>query len=95
MVLSGALSNYHANLQQIVQPLNGEPMVLGAERFVARLKEHSGFLARLEARKRAIRRAKEDIENVQVKKGGLRKDLRFNEKKIEALVKELGYSLCN
>src|SRR5579859_4072487 len=95
MVLSGALTNYHANLQQIVQPLNGEPMVLGAERFVARLKEHSGFLARLEARKGAIRRAKEAIEKVQVKKGGLRKDLRFNEKKIEALVKELGYSLCN
>ena len=93
MVLSGALTNYHANLQQIVQPLNGEPMVLGAERFVARLKEHSGFLARLEGRKQAIRRVKEEIDKVQVKKGGLRKDLRFSEKKVEALVKELGYHI--
>lgn len=76
-----------------MQPLNAEPMVLGAERFVARLKEHSGLLARLEARKRAIRRVREDIEKVQVKKGGPRKDLRFSDKRIEALVKEAGYSL--
>ena len=96
MVLSGALSNYHANMQQMVQPLNGQPMVLGAERFVARLKEHSGLLATLEGRKEAIRRVKEEIEKVQVKKGGLRKDLRFSEKRIEALIKELGYmSLCS
>ena len=75
----------------MVQPLNGEPMVLGAERYVARLKEHYGFLNRLEARKQAIRRVKEQLEKIQVKKGGLRKDLRFSEKRIEALVKELGY----
>ena len=92
IVLSSALSQYHGNLQQMVQPLNGEPMVLGAERYIARLKEHSGFLNRLEGRKQAIRRVKKELEKMQVKKGGLRKDLRFSEKRIEALVKELGYN---
>ena len=50
-------------MQQMVQPLNGQPMVLGAERFVARLKEHSGLLATLEGRKEAIRRVKEEIDS--------------------------------
>jgi hypothetical protein len=72
--------------------MNGEPLVLGAETFISRLKEHSGHLSRLEVRKRAIRLIKDEIEKVQVKKGGVRRDLRFSEKRIEALVKELGYS---
>src|ERR1700686_2785604 len=52
LTLSATLQTYHATLQQLVHPINGEPMVLGAERFVARLKEHAAFLTRLEARKR-------------------------------------------
>lgn len=90
LTLSASLQTYHATLTQLVQPINSEPMVLGAERFIARLKEHSGFLARLETRKRAIRQVKDDIEQCQVKKGGVRKDLRFTPKRIESLIKPLG-----
>jgi hypothetical protein len=91
LTLSATLQTYHSTLQQLVQPINGDPMVLGAERFVARLKEHAIFLARLETRKRAIRQVKAEIEASQAKKGGVRRDLRFSERRIEALIKELGY----
>jgi hypothetical protein len=90
LTLSATLQTYHATLQQLVQPINGEPMVLGAERFVARLKEHASFLTRLETRKRAIRQVKEIIETSKFVKGGVRHDLRFNERRIEKLIKELG-----
>lgn len=93
LAVSASLQNYHATLSQLLAPMNGEPMVLGAERFVSRSKEHSGFLSRLESRKRAIQLVKEEIQKVQVKKGGVRRDLRFSEKRIETLVKELGYLL--
>lgn len=92
LTISASLQGYHTTLTQLVQPINSEPMVLGAERFIARVKEHTAFLSRLETRKRAIRRVKEDIEKIQVKKGGPRKDLRFTHGPIEALVKELGLS---
>jgi hypothetical protein len=92
LTLSASLQGYHTTLTQLVQPINGEPMVLGAERFIARVKEHATFLSRLETRKRTIRQVKDDIEKIQVKKGGTRKDLRFTHRRIEALVKELGSS---
>lgn len=93
LTLSASLQTYHATLTQLVQPINTEPMVLGAERFIARLKEHSELLARLETRKSAIRQVKDDIEQCQVKKGGVRKDLRFTPGRIESLMKPLGYLL--
>jgi hypothetical protein len=92
LTLSASLQNYHATLAQIVQPINEEPMVLGAERFIARLKEHAAFLSRLELRKRAIRQVKEEIEKCQVKQGGVRRDLRFTQKCIATLVKQFGYN---
>ena len=66
-------------------------MLLGAERFVAKLKEHAVLMARLETRKRAIRYVKEEISKVQTSKGSVRRDLRFTAARIEALMKELGY----
>jgi hypothetical protein len=92
LAISVSLQNYHATLSQLLAPMNGEPLVLGAETFISRSKEHSGHLSRLEVRKRAIRLINDEIEKVQVKKGGVRRDLRFSEKRIEALVKELGFS---
>jgi hypothetical protein len=65
-------------------------MVLGAERFTARLKEHASFLARLEARRRAMRGVKLVLEQVDVKRGGQRQDERFTHKRIETLIKQLG-----
>lgn len=65
--------------------------MLGAERFIARLKEHAQFLSRLEIRKRGILQVREDIEKCQVKLGGVRRDLRFTQKRISTLVKQLGY----
>ena len=92
LTLTASIQNYHRSLTQLVQPMNGaEPMVLGAERFASRLKEHASFLSRLEVRKRAIRTAMEQIEGTNVKKGGLRRDSRFTQKRIEALIKQLGY----
>ena len=91
LTLSASLQNYHATLSQLVQPINGEPMLLGAERFVAKLKEHAVLMARLETRKRAIRYVKEEISKVQTSKGSVRRDLRFTAARIEALMKELGY----
>ena len=91
LTLSASLQNYHATLSQIVQPIDAEPMVLGAERFIARLKEHAQFLSRLEIRKRGILQVREDIEKCQVKLGGVRRDLRFTQKRISTLVKQLGY----
>jgi hypothetical protein len=91
LTLTASVQNYHRTLTQLVQPMNGaEPMVLGAERFAARLKEHAAFLSRLEVRRRAIRTVKEQLEQVNVKKGGQRRDLRFTQKRIEALIKQLG-----
>jgi len=78
-------------MQSLLSPVGGEPMVLGAERFVTRLKEHASFLARLETRKRTIAQVVQELGKVEVKKGGTRRDLRFTEKRIDALVKELGY----
>ena len=92
LTLSASLQNYHATISQLVQPLNGEPMVIGAERFIARLKEHASFISRLEARKRAIRHVKDEIGKIELKPRGIRKDLRFTAQRIESLVKELGYA---
>jgi hypothetical protein len=88
--LAASLQNYHVTVSQLVQPINGDPIVLGAERFVGRLKEHAQLLGRLENRKRAIRLVSEDIENVKFKRGDVRKDRRFTEKRIEVLLKDLG-----
>ena len=93
LALTAAISTYHATLRPVIEPLNGEPMVLGAERFIARLKEHSGLLAKLGIRKQAIRQVRESLEKSHVQKGGPRRDPRFHERKIEALAKELGYIL--
>ena len=92
LTLTASIQNYHRSLTQLVQPMNGaEPMVLGAEPFVSRLKEHASFLSLLELRKRAIRAAMQQIEGTNVKKGGQRRDLRFTQTRIEALIKQLGY----
>lgn len=57
---------------------------------MGRLKEHAQLLGRLENRKRAIRLVSEDIENAKFKRGDVRKDRRFTEKRIEVLLKDLG-----
>jgi len=90
LTLSASLQNYHATLAQLVQPINGEPILLGAERFVAKLKEHAAFLSRLETRKCAVRQVKDEIAKVHTSKGSLRQDLRFTAPRIEALIKQMG-----
>jgi hypothetical protein len=90
LALSSALGTYHATMRPVIEPLSGDPMVLGAERFVARFKEHSALLAKLGSRKQAIREVKEQLSKINVPKGGPRRDSRFQERKIEAFAKELG-----
>jgi hypothetical protein len=90
LTVSAALQTYHSTMIQLVEPINSDPVLLGAERFVSRLKEHSALISRLETRKKAIRQVKEELSKIQVKRSGLRHDLRFSEGRITSLVKELG-----
>jgi hypothetical protein len=90
LAITDAINAYQLTMRPAIEQLNSEP-IMGAERFVARIKEHAQFLARLGARKYAIRQVKEQLEKPQVKKGGLRRDPRFTEQRIESLVKEVGY----
>ena len=91
LALTAAIGTYHATLRPVIEPLDGEPVVLGAERFVARIKEHSALLAKLGTRKQAIRQVMEQLSKVNVRKGGPRRDARFSERRIEAFAKDSGY----
>jgi Mediator of RNA polymerase II transcription subunit 1 len=95
LTLTASLQNYNRSVSQLVQPINAEPMVLDAERFTARLKEHASFLARLEARRRAVTGVKKELDGIDAKRGGQRRDLRFTHKRIETLIKQLGYPFAH
>jgi hypothetical protein len=90
LALLTTIQNYQRAILPLVQPVNGEPIVVGAEAWVGRLREHSGFLSSLNKRKKAIRHVKAELEKFEPKKGGVRQDLRFGAERLNALVKELG-----
>jgi hypothetical protein len=90
MAVTTPATTYQLSTRPLIEPLDGQPMVLGAEKYLARVKEHVELLGRLGARKYAIRRVRERLAKVHVRKGGVRRDPRFGEREIEALAKDVG-----
>jgi hypothetical protein len=93
--ISVAIQSYQATFSELLNPMNGSPpMVVGANKLVASLRENAVYLERLEERKRGIRQVMDIIKDGERKLGKgnpLRNDPGLREESIETLAREFGY----